>query len=298
MNFIGSDDLSEKQMLEVFSIAGDLESGKLKKPIKEHSVLALLFSEPSTRTRVSFEVAMVQLGGSAIYISTQTSQMKRGETLEDTAKVISGYCDFIAVRTNEHQDVLTIAKSSSVPVINALTHLEHPTQALADIYTIIRHKGNIKNIKIAFVGDIAQNTCNSLMLTAAKLGASVSLVGPKGCTPNGWFYDKAREYGKVEVYDSVKEGVKGADVIYTDTFVSMGDEASAEQRRKLFAPYQVNKAMLSFAKSDAIVMHPLPAHRGEEITSDVLDGKSSVVWDQAKSKLRIEKALIAYLSRN
>ena len=298
MNLIGSDDLSKEQMLEVFSIADKLESGALKKPIKEHSVLALLFSEASTRTRVSFEVAIAQLGGSAVYISTQTSQMKRGETLEDTAKVISGYCDFIAVRTNEHNDVLTIAKSSSVPVINALTHLEHPTQALADIYTIIKRKGAIKGLRIAFVGDIAQNTANSLMLTATKLGASVSLVGPKSIAPNKVFYGKAKKYGKVEVYDSIKEGLKGADVVYTDTFVSMGDELEAEKRRKMFAPYQVNEAMLKSAKNNAIVMHPLPAHRGEEITSGVLDGKRSVVWDQAKSKLYIEKALLVYLSSN
>ena len=297
MNLISSDDLSENQILEVFSVADRLESGELKKPIKEHSVLALLFSEASTRTRVSFEVAIAQLGGSAVYISTQTSQMKRGETLEDTAKVISGYCDFIAVRTNEHKDVVTIAGSSSVPVINALTHLEHPTQALADVYTIIKHKGRIKGIRIAFVGDIAQNTCNSLMLTAAKLGASVSLVGPKGSAPNRWFYDRARKYGKVEVYDSIKDGVRGADVIYTDTFVSMGDEAEADKRRLLFAPYQVNGSMLKAAKSDAIVMHPLPAHRGEEISAEVLDGKRSVVWEQAKSKLYIEKALLVYLSK-
>ena len=298
MNFISSDDLSEKQVLEVFSIADKLQSGELKNPIKEHSVLALLFSEPSTRTRVSCEVAMAQLGGSAVYIATQTSQMKRGETLEDTAKVISGYCDFIAVRTNEHKDVMTIAKSSTVPVINALTHLEHPTQALADVYTIIKHNKRIKGLKIAFVGDIAQNTASSLMLTATKLGASVSLVGPEGVTPNEFFYRKSKKYGKVELYNSIKEGVTGADVIYTDTFVSMGDEAEANKRKKLFEPYQVNKAMLQFAKSDAIVMHPLPAHRGEEITSDVLDGKSSVVWDQAKSKLYIEKALLVYLSEN
>lgn len=297
MNFISSDDLSEKQILEVFSIVDTLESGELKKPIKEHSVLALLFSEPSTRTRVSFEVAMAQLGGTAVYIATQTSQMKRGETLEDTARVISGYCDFIAVRTNEHDDVLTIAKSSSVPVINALTHLEHPTQALADVYTIIKHKKAIKGLKIAFVGDIAQNTANSLMLTATKLGASVSLVGPKGSMPNDVFYKKSKKYGKVEVYDSIEEGLEGADVVYTDTFVSMGDEGEAEKRRKLFAPYQVNKSLLAFAKSDAIVMHPLPAHRGEEITSDVLDGKRSVAWDQAMSKLTVEKALIVYLSK-
>jgi ornithine carbamoyltransferase len=298
MNFLSADDLSEKQMLEVFSIADKLQSGELKNPIKEHSVLVLLFSEPSTRTRVSFEVAMAQLGGSAVYIATQTSQMKRGETLEDTAKVLSGYCDFIAVRANEHKDVMTIAKSSTVPVINALTHLEHPTQALADVYTIIKHKKRIKGLKIAFVGDIAQNTASSLMLTAAKLGAIVSLVGPEGVTPNEFFYRKSKKYGKVEIHNSVKEGVTDADVIYTDTFVSMGDEAESDKRKKLFEPYQVNKTMLQSAKGDVIVMHPLPAHRGEEITSDVLDGKSSVVWDQAKSKLYIEKALLVYLSRN
>lgn len=297
MNFLSSDDLSERQMQDVFSIAQKLEKNRLKRQIKEHSTLALLFSEPSTRTRVSFEVAIAQLGGSAIYINTQTLQMKRGETLEDTAKVISGYCDFIAVRTNEHKDVETIARSSSVPVINALTHLEHPTQALADVYTIIKYKKRIKGLRIAFVGDISQNTANSLMLTAAKLGASVSLVGPKHCAPNEVYYRKSRKYGSVEVYNSVKEGLKGADVIYTDTFVSMGDESEAEMRRRLYAPYQINGAMLHLAKKDAIVMHPLPAHRGEEITAEVIDGSRSVVWEQAKSKLYIEKALIVYLSK-
>jgi ornithine carbamoyltransferase len=297
MHFLSSDDLSGEQMQEVFSIAERLEKNALKNPIKEHSVLALLFSESSTRTRVSFEVAIAQLGGSAIYINTQESQMKRGETLEDTARVISGYCDFIAVRMKEHGDVVRIASGSSVPVINALTHLEHPTQALADVYTIIKYKKRIKGIKIAFVGDIAQNTVNSLMLTAAKLGAEVSLVGPKGGMPNEYYYNKSKGYGKVEVYNSMEDGLKDADVIYTDTFVSMGDEAEADKRRALFAPYQVNKEMLAFAKSDAIVMHPLPAHRGEEITADVLEGSRSVVWEQAMSKLHIEKALLVYLSK-
>ena len=296
MNFLSSDDLSEKQIEEVFSIARKLEKGTPRGEIKEHSVLALLFNEPSTRTRVSFEVAIAQLGGSAIYISTQTSQMKRGETLEDTAKVISGYCDFIAVRTNEQKDLERIAGSSSVPVINALTHLDHPTQALADAYTIIKHKRSMKGLKIAFVGDIAQNTANSLMLTAAKLGAEVSLVGPKHCAPNEAYYRKSRKYGRVEVFNSISEGVKGADVIYTDTFVSMGDEAGAEIKRKMFAPYQVNRAMVELAKKDVIVMHPLPAHRGEEITAEVIDGNRSIVWEQAKSKLSVEKALLVYLS--
>jgi ornithine carbamoyltransferase len=297
MHLLRSDDLSKKQMQEIFSVADQLEAGKLKNPLKEHSTLAMLFSESSTRTRASFEVAIAKLGGSATFINTQTSQMKRGESLEDTARTLSLYYDFIAVRTNEHSDVVAMANASKIPVINALTHLEHPTQALADVYTILKNKGKIEGIRIAFVGDIAQNTANSLMLTATKLGAEVSLVTPKGCMPNKELYEKAQSYGKISISNSKEEGLKGADVIYTDTFVSMGDEGEASAKRKLYAPYCVDEKMLRMAKSDAIVMHPLPAHRGEEITAEVLDGKRSVVWEQAKNKLRIEKALLVCLQK-
>ena len=189
-----------------------------------------------------------------------------------------------------------MAENSTVPVINALTSLEHPTQALADIYTIFKNKGDLKGLKIAFIGDIAQNTCNSLMLSSAKLGAEFSLVGPKGWRPKSQYYNRAREYGRVYVSDSIEEGLDGADVVYTDTFVSMGFERDADARRKLFAPYQLNSTALGYAKKNAIVMHPLPAHRGEEITSEVLDGKQSVAWEQAKNKLVMEKAILLYLS--
>lgn len=296
MNLLSSADLSKDAINSIFSIADDILSGKEELALKEHSTMALIFEEPSTRTRVSLEVAMAQLGGTSIYIDAHTSQIVRGEALADTAKVLSSYCDFIAVRINEHEQLLTIAKNSTVPVINALTSLEHPTQALADCYTILKQKKNLKKIKIAFLGDIAQNTANSLMLTAAKMGAEIALVGPKDCKPNTFYYTKAREYGSVEVFDSLESGLENADVIYVDTFVSMGDEAEATRRKKLFAPYQLNSNALSYAKPDAVVMHPLPAHRGEEITEDVLDGNRSIVWQQAKNKLLLEKALLLYIS--
>lgn len=258
-------------------------------------VLALLFTLPSTRTRISFSVAMAQLGGSAVYIDLQNSQLKRGETLADTSRMISSYCDFIAVRTEEQEALQEIAANSSIPVINALTMQEHPTQALTDMYTILKHK-SLKGLRIAFVGDIAQNTFNSLMLLAVKLGAEVHLIGPRGYKPDPVYFPKAARDGTVKVYSSIKEGLAGVDIVYTDTFVSMGTENEAKKRRRLFAPYQVNRRLLSYAKPDALVMHPLPAHRGEEITSEVLDGNRSIVWEQARNKLTIAKAVLLFLA--
>lgn len=298
MNLLSSMDLSKESIRDIFKLADNLNSGKEELALKEEAVVALFFEEPSTRTRVSFEAAVAQLGATAIYIDAHTSQIVRGEALADTAKVLSSYCDFIAVRINDHDQLMTIAQNSSVPVINALTSLEHPTQALADCYTIFKSKGNLNNLRIAFIGDIAQNTANSLMLTAVQMGAKISLVGPKDCKPNTLYLNKGREYGEVDVFDSIEEGLEGADIVYTDTFVSMGDEADAAQRKQMFAPYQLNEKALSYAKKDALVMHPLPAHRGEEITADVLDGPRSIVWDQAKNKLVIEKAIILYLSED
>lgn len=288
-------DLSKSDIEKIFSMAKRISKGT--KTLKGHPVLVLLFDEPSTRTRISFEVAMAQLGGSSIYVDTRTSQLSRGETLEDTARVISSYASFIAVRTKEHDDLVRLSKGSSVPVINALTHLEHPTQALADVYTILEKKGRVKGLRIAFLGDIAQNTCNSLMLTAVKMGAIVSLVGPKGFYPNPKYLREARRFGSVYVTDSLKEGLANADIVYTDVFVSMGDEQERAQREKLFSAYQLDKGALSHAKRDALVMHPLPAHRGMEISSDVLEGPRSIVWEQARNKLLLEKAVLLSLSK-
>ena len=296
MNFISVADLSKEEINEIFNIADDLKHERVGIALKEDAVAALIFEKPSTRTRVSFEVAMAQLGGHSIYIDSRTSQLSRGESIADTAKVLSGYVDFIIARFYKHDDIVELANNATVPVINALTDLEHPCQALSDLYTIQEVKKKLRGLKLAFVGDIAANTANSLMLAGAKMGMEIALVGPKNYMPNTFYFTKAREYSKVETYNNIKEGVADADVIYTDTFVSMGQEAEAEERKKLFAPYQVNKTLVSYAKKDAIVMHCLPAHRGEEITSDVLDGPQSVVWRQAKNKLLVEKAILLYLS--
>ncbi len=296
MDFLSSLELTGRMIRDVFSLADSLKGERRAKPLAGKSV-ALFFEEPSTRTRVSFEVAVAQLGGTPIYIDARTSQRSRGEELSDTARVLGSYCDFIVVRMNDHDGLETIAKSAPVPVINALTHLEHPTQALADCYTLRERKGSVKGLKVAFVGDIAQNTANSLMVTAAKLGASVSLVGPCGSRPNPVYVREARRHASVTVTESMEKGLDGADALYTDTFVSMGDEAEAARRRRLFMPYQLDRKALSYAKRDAVVMHPLPAHRGEEISADVIDGPHSIVWEQALNKLTIERALLAYLSK-
>jgi ornithine carbamoyltransferase len=297
MNLVSSEDLSKEDINKILNIADSLIENRSERALREHSTLALLFEKPSTRTRVSFETAIIQLGGAPIYIDASSSQLKRGEKISDTAKVLSGYCDFIAARMSKHSDILEMAGSSSSPVINALSDLEHPTQALTDVYTIKQHFGNLRDVKIAFMGDIATNTANSLMITAAKLGAEVALIGPAEQSPNVTYFNKAREYSKVwHYYDSIEEGLDDADIIYTDTFVSMGNEDDAEKRRKLFAPYQVNSKALSYASKKALVMHCLPAHRGEEITADVIDGDRSIVWEQAKNKLLIAKAVLLFLS--
>ncbi|MEM0159403.1 MAG: ornithine carbamoyltransferase [Candidatus Micrarchaeaceae archaeon] len=295
-NFLSIDDLSREKIEELFNIADRLKKGEEEASLKANATMALIFEKPSTRTRVSFEVAMAQLGGHAIYIDAKTSQMSRGETIADTARVLSGYVDFIAARLYKHSDLLELANNSSVPVINALTDLEHPCQAVSDLYTIREEKGKLKGLTLAFLGDIADNVANSLMLGATKMGMKVALVGPKGYQPNSIYLNKAREYGLVSVYNDPSEGLSDADIIYTDTFVSMGQENEAEKRRKLFAPYQLNSAMLSKAKESVRVMHCLPAHRGEEITDDVLDGPKSIVWQQSKNKLLLEKAILLYLS--
>lgn len=296
MHFLSVEDFSKVQMEEIFAIADDINNNKSTLALKEGSIAVLLFEKPSTRTIVSFEVAMAQLGGNFIYVDTRSTQLSRGESWADTAKVLSSYVDFIIARLFKNDDLIQIAKNSSVPVINALTDLEHPTQALADLYTIRAHKKKLKGLKMALMGDVANNTFNSLMLAGAKLGMEISLIGPKAYNPNPKIVAKAKEYGIVRATDEVEEGVDGVDILYTDTFVSMGEEAESDLRRKLFMPYQLNAKVLKQADSDAIVMHPLPAHRGEEITADVLEGKQSVVFEQAKNKLLIEKAVILFIA--
>ena len=296
MHFLSVEDFSKSQIEEIFEISDEIASGKSRLALKEGAIAVLLFEKPSTRTRISFEVAMAQLGGNYIYIDPSTTQLSRGESWADTAKVISSYVDFIIPRLYHHEDLLEIAKNSSVPVINALTDQEHPTQALGDLLTIRKNKKKLKGLKIAMLGDTSNNTFNSLIMASTKMGMEVSLIGPKTNFPNPKFLAKAKEYGIVRTTDDIEEGVEGADVLYTDTFVSMGEEAEASLRKKLFMPYQLNERVLEMAAPKAIVMHPLPAHRGEEITAEVIDGSQSVVFEQAKNKLLIEKSVILYIA--
>jgi ornithine carbamoyltransferase len=295
MNFTSINDVSRDQIHNIFDITDKIRRGEEEITLKENMTLALFFEKPSTRTRLSFEVAMARLGGRCIYIDSKTSQVSRGEPLSDTARIMSLYVDFIAARMYKHSDLVQIAENSTSPVINALTDLEHPTQALADLYTMSTKK-KLKGLRIAFVGDTAQNTANSLMLAATKMGAEMALIGPEGYPPRAEYLTRAREYGVVDLYDSMVEGLANADVIYTDTFVSMGNEKDADKRRKMFAKYQVNSKALQCAKKDAMVMHPLPAFRGEEITADVLEGPQSLIWEQSKNKMLTAQALIMFLS--
>jgi ornithine carbamoyltransferase len=292
-HFLSVNDLSVGDIRKIFSLADKARRGASIGNVE--GTLALFFQKPSTRTRVSFESAMIRLGGHSIYIDASTSQFSRGESPGDTARILSLYVDFVAARLYRHVDLEEMASFSHIPVINALTDLEHPTQALADMYTMKEVKGTCEGLRIAFIGDIATNTANSLMLAATKLGSDIRLVGPKNFRPNAEYVAMARRQGSVEIYDSVAKGLDGADVIYTDTFVSMGMEKEAAKRRRLFRHYRLDSRAVGYAKKDAIVMHCLPAHRGEEITSEVLDGQRSVVWKQAGNKMLIEEALLGFL---
>jgi ornithine carbamoyltransferase len=258
--------------------------------------LAMIFMKSSTRTRVSFEVGMTQLGGHALYLEPGGTQLGRGETIGDTAQVLSRYCDVIMARVFAHSDVTDLAKYASVPVINGLSDLLHPCQIMADMMTIEEHRGRLEGQKIVYVGD-SNNVSNSIMQGCTIMGMDVTIGSPKMYTPSDEIMKKAsllsKKYGTtLEVITNPEEAVKGADVIYTDTFFSMGQEQSKEKESALM-PFQVNKTLVEKAKKDVIVMHCLPAHRDEELTSEVMDGPHSVVFDQAENRLHAQKGILA-----
>ena len=260
--------------------------------------MAMIFMKSSTRTRVSFEVGMTQLGGHALYLQPSGTQLGRGETLGDTAQVLSRYCDVIMARVFGHDEVTGLAKYSTVPVINGLSDLLHPCQIMADMMTIEEHRGNLEGQKIVYVGD-SNNVSNSIMQGCTIMGMNVTIGSPKGYTPSDEILKKATQLSKkygttLEVVNNPDDAVKGADVIYTDTFFSMGQEKSKEKEDALMA-FQVNKALVGKAKDDVIVMHCLPAHRDEELTSEVMDGPHSVVFDQAENRLHAQKGIIALI---
>ena len=258
--------------------------------------LGLIFEKSSTRTRVSFETAMGQLGGSAIFISQRDSQVGRGEPIKDTARVMSRYVDAMVIRTFAHDIIEEYARYSSVPVINGLTDLHHPCQVLADILTVVEKKGGYEDITACWIGD-GNNMANSWIEAAIKLGFRLKLACPRGYWPDKAFLDSvgAANHPNITMTESVAEAASGADVLNTDVWASMGQEEEAEKRKHAFAGFQINSKVMALAAPGAIVMHCLPAHREEEITEEVLEGPGSVVWDQAENRLHIQKAILEWL---
>ena len=277
-----------------------VKRGELYRPL-EGFTAALIFEKPSTRTRVSFDVGVYQLGGYGVYMDTKGSQLGRGEPIKDTARVLSRYVDLIVIRTFGQNRVEELARYATVPVINALTDEEHPCQVLADLFTIWEYKGRLEGLKVAYLGD-GNNMANSWLIAAAYMGMRFYAATPPGHEPLPFYVEKAKEIAKetgaeiVVTHDPI-EAVKDADVVYTDVWASMGQEEEAEKRRELFKPYQVNLELLRHAKPDYIFMHCLPAHRGEEVTDEVIESERSVVWEQAENRLHTQKALILKLVR-
>lgn len=287
-------DLSSGELQELLELATQLKSEKLK--LHCHKVLGLLFSKASTRTRVSFTVAMYQLGGQVIDLHPNVTQVSRGEPIQDTARVLDRYLDVLAVRTFAQQELETFAKYADIPVINALTDLEHPCQILADLLTIQEKFGSLAGLTLTYVGD-GNNVANSLMLGCALVGMNVRIAFPSGYSPDAEIVEKSRAIAnnKTEVLltHDPEAAAKGASVLYTDVWASMGQETQANNRFPVFQPYQISEQLLSLADPEAIVLHCLPAHRGEEITEEVIEGSQSRVWDQAENRLHAQKALLA-----
>ena len=280
----------------ILELASKIKAGEIEEKPLEGKTLAMIFQKSSTRTRVSFDVGMYQLGGRAIFLSSNDLQMGRGEPISDTAKVLSRFVDGIMIRAIKHSDVEELAKYSDVPVINGLTDLEHPCQALADMLTFKEHLGDWEGKKICFVGD-GNNVSNSLLLIAPLLGMDMSLACPKGYEPAEEIIKTAHEYAQennteIVITDDIGVAMENVDAVFTDVWVSMGDEAEAAQREKDFAPFQVNNDLMSLANDGAIFMHCLPAIRGKEVTADVIDGPQSVIYDEAENRMHAQKAVL------
>jgi ornithine carbamoyltransferase len=294
-------DYSREDIEEILELAARVKAdpGAYARAL-DGKTLAMIFQKPSTRTRVSFEVAMYQLGGHAVFLGADDIQLQRGETVADTAKVLSRFVDGIMARVFAHQDILDLAKQGSVPVINGLSDLLHPCQTLADYFTLRERRGRFDGLKIAYVGD-GNNVCHELMIGAVKLGMSFAAAGPPGYEPNQLIVKSAtRDAQKSRtpvpvVTTDPRAAVAGSDVVYTDVWASMGQEGEAEARREAFAAYQVTPDLMAAAHADAMFMHCLPAHRGEEVAAEVIDGPQSVVFDQAENRLHTQKALLILL---
>lgn len=299
-DFLALADYTQEEIRYLIDRAIELKrlqkAGEVYQPLKGKT-LGMIFEKSSTRTRVSFEVGIYQLGGQGLFLSKNDIQMGRGETIWDTAQVMSRYLDGIMIRTFAHRNVIELARGATVPVINGLSDLSHPCQALADYQTILEKKGKLQGLKIAYIGD-GNNVAHSLMMGAAKLGLHIAVATPEGYEPNPvetkMARDNAAKYGgQVTVCRDPREAAEGADVVYTDVWASMGMEAEQREREIAFKAYQVNEALMKHAKPDYLFMHCLPAHRGEEVSEGVMDGEHSIVFDQAENRLHAQKAIMA-----
>jgi ornithine carbamoyltransferase len=296
-DFLSLADVKREELFELLRLTakvkktphGDQLAGK---------TFALLFFKPSTRTRVSFEVGIKQLGGETVYLDRTTTQLVRGETVEDTARVLTRYVDGIIARVYGHETLRLMANQATVPVINALSDLCHPCQALADLFTIRQFVGKFEGVKLAYVGD-GNNVCNSLIMASAMAGLNISIACPPGYEPNKQIVDRARRIAEsqIEIVPNPAKAVEGARVIYTDVWVSIGMEAEQAERLRVFRPYQVNAQLVRRADPDFIFMHCLPCHRGQEVTGEIIDGPHSVVFEQAENRLHTAKALLIFLTR-
>jgi ornithine carbamoyltransferase len=299
-DLISLKDFSAQEIDEIFELSEELKKDKNAfSSVLKGKTLALIFQKPSNRTRVSFEVGMFQLGGYSVYLRPDEINLGVRESIQDVAKTLSRYIDAVVIRTFEHKNVIELAKYSDKPVINGLSDFSHPCQGLADIFTVKEKLKNIKGATLAYVGD-GNNVCNSLLFACAKTGMNINVASPKGFSPDPAVLKDAAKLAlasgaKVKVFASPGEAVSGVEVIYTDVWTSMGQEKEAAKRKKLFKAFQVNKKLVGLAKKDVLVMHCLPAHRGEEITDDVIDSKNSVVFDQAENRMHVQKAILIKL---
>ncbi|MDF2856083.1 MAG: ornithine carbamoyltransferase [Neobacillus sp.] len=302
-DFLSLTDYQADEILYLLEEAKKLKA--LQKQGKPHQylngkVLGMIFEKSSTRTRVSFEVGMLQLGGHAIFLSPRDMQLGRGESISDTAKVLSRYIDCIMIRTFSHETVKELADNATVPIINGLTDLHHPCQAMADLLTILEHKGRFSGLKLCYLGDGNNNMAHSLMEGAAKVGMDISIASPPGYLPNGKIIEASIKAGKqtgstIMITNDPVEAIKDADVVVTDVWTSMGQEEEAAVRLKAFQAFQVNTELCKHAKKDYIFLHCLPAHRGEEVTAEIIDGPHSVVFDEAENRLHAQKAILKLL---
>jgi ornithine carbamoyltransferase len=291
--------LSPSEVREVFDLTRRLKGSKFM-PILQDRSLVMFFEKASTRTRLSFEIGMTQLGGHAVYLDRESSQLSRGESISDTAQVVSRYADIMMARVNAHQTVVGLAQAASIPVINGLSDEEHPCQSMADLFTMVERKGRVEGLTVAYVGDGNNNVTHSLMLGVAQLGGHMRVAAPPSLQPDPRYVSMAERIagesgGSVGITADPVEAVSGADVVYTDVWVSMGRESGRAERIATLEPYRVDKNLAGHAAPDFIFMHCLPAHIGEEVTEEVAYGPNSVIFDEAENRLHVQKALMVYL---